>query len=237
LTAAQVIVVLDFASAGEALDMVDSLGEEGEMYKVGLELFSREGPAVVEALTGRGKRVFLDLKLHDIPNTVAGAVASVRDLGIDFLTIHTTGGLAMMSAAAEAAGDAVTLLGVTILTSMSTADLGRTWNRRLESVSEEVVRLAQMAVEAGVRGVVASALEARTLRSTLGSEPVIVTPGIRLAGDATHDQARVCTPADAAEAGADFLVVGRSITASSDPLDALRRVLAELGGSPNVSNT
>ena len=217
--------------------MVDSLGEEGEMYKVGLELFSREGPAVVEALTGRGKRVFLDLKLHDIPNTVAGAVASVRDLGIDFLTIHTTGGLAMMSAAAEAAGDAVTLLGVTILTSMSAADLGRTWNRPLESVSEEVVRLAQMAVEAGVGGVVASALEARTLRSTLGSEPVIVTPGIRLAGDAPHDQARVCTPADAAEAGADFLVVGRSITASPDPLDALRRVLDELGGSPNVSNT
>ena len=217
--------------------MVDSLGEEGEMYKVGLELFSREGPAVVEALTGRGKRVFLDLKLHDIPNTVAGAVASVRDLGIDFLTIHTTGGLAMMSAAAEAAGDAVTLLGVTILTSMSAADLGRTWNRPLESVSDEVVRLAQMAVAAGVGGVVASALEAKTLRSTLGSEPVIVTPGIRLAGDATHDQARVCTPSDAAEAGADFLVVGRSITASPDPLDALRRVLDELRGSPNVSKT
>jgi orotidine-5'-phosphate decarboxylase len=237
LTAAQVIVVLDFASAREALDLVDSLGEEGEMYKVGLELFSREGPAVVEALTGRGKRVFLDLKLHDIPNTVAGAVASVRDLGIDFLTIHTTGGPAMMSAAAEAAGDAVTLLGVTILTSMSAADLGRTWNRPLESVSDEVVRLAQMAVAAGVGGVVASALEAKTLRSTLGSEPVIVTPGIRLAGDATHDQARVCTPSDAAEAGADFLVVGRSITASPDPLDALRRVLDELRGSPNVSKT
>ena len=232
---AQVIVVLDFASAREALTLVDSLGEEGEMYKVGLELFSREGPAVVQALTERGKRVFLDLKLHDIPNTVAGAVASVRDLGIDFLTIHTTGGRAMMAAAAEAAGDTMTLLGVTILTSLSVTDLETTWNRRLGSISEEVVRLAGLAREAGVRGVVASALETRTLRSALGSELVIVTPGIRLSGDAAHDQARVCTPADAAEAGADFLVVGRSITSSADPLSALRRVLDDIGRRPETS--
>ena len=232
---AQVIVVLDFASAREALTLVDSLGEEAEMYKVGLELFSREGPAVVEALTERGKRVFLDLKLHDIPNTVAGAVASVRDLGIDFLTIHTTGGRAMMVAAAKAAGDTMTLLGVTILTSMSVVDLETTWDRRLESVSDEVVRLARMAWEAGVGGVVASALEARTLRTALGSELVIVTPGIRLSGDAAHDQARVCTPADAAEAGADFLVVGRSISTSPDPLSALRSVLDDIGRRPETS--
>ena len=179
--------------------------------------------------------MFLDLKLHDIPNTVAGAVASVRDLGIDFLTIHTTGGRAMMAAAAEAAGDTMTLLGVTILTSLSVTDLETTWNRRLGSISEEVVRLAGLAREAGVRGVVASALETRTLRSALGSELVIVTPGIRLSGDAAHDQARVCTPADAAEAGADFLVVGRSITSSADPLSALRRVLDDIGRRPETS--
>ncbi len=145
---AQVIVALDFATAREAMVLVDSLGEEGEIYKVGLELFSREGPSVVEALSGRGKRVFLDLKLHDIPSTVAGAVASVRNLGIDFLTIHTTGGRAMMAAAAEVAGKEVTLLGVTVLTSLSVTDLETTWDRSLGSVSEEVVRLAQLAFQA-----------------------------------------------------------------------------------------
>lgn len=230
---AQVIIALDFATAQEAMELVDSLGEEGEIYKVGLELFSREGPSVVEALSGRRKRVFLDLKLHDIPHTVAGAVASVRDLGIDFLTVHTTGGRAMMAAAAEMAGDRMTLLGVTVLTSLSVTDLETTWDRSLGSIREEVVRLAELASEAGVGGVVASAFETRSLRGTLGSELVIVTPGIRLGGDATHDQARVSTPADAADAGADFLVVGRSITRSPDPLGALQRVLGEINGPPD----
>ena len=233
---AQVIVALDFATAREAMVLVDSLGEEGEIYKVGLELFSREGPSVVEALSGRGKRVFLDLKLHDIPSTVAGAVASVRNLGIDFLTIHTTGGRAMMAAAAEVAGKEVTLLGVTVLTSLSVTDLETTWDRSLGSVSEEVVRLAQLAFQAGVGGVVASALETRSLRSALGSDPVIVTPGIRLGGDATDDQARVSTPADAADAGANFLVVGRSITRSPDPLAALRRILDEISNPSDPSH-
>ena len=233
---AQVIVALDFATAREAMVLVDSLGEEGEIYKVGLELFSREGPSVVEALSGRGKRVFLDLKLHDIPSTVAGAVASVRNLGIDFLTIHTTGGRAMMAAAAEVAGKEVTLLGVTVLTSLSVTDLETTWDRSLGSVSEEVVRLAQLAFQAGVGGVVASALETRSLRRALGSDPVIVTPGIRLGGDATDDQARVSTPADAADAGANFLVVGRSITRSPDPLAALRRILDEISNPSDPSH-
>jgi len=233
---AQVIVALDFATAREAMVLVDSLGEEGEIYKVGLELFSREGPSVVKALSGRGKRVFLDLKLHDIPSTVAGAVASVRNLGIDFLTIHTTGGRAMMAAAAEVAGKEVTLLGVTVLTSLSVTDLETTWDRSLGSVSEEVVRLAQLAFQAGVGGVVASALETRSLRRALGSDPVIVTPGIRLGGDATDDQARVSTPADAADAGANFLVVGRSITRSPDPLAALRRILDEISNPSDPSH-
>ena len=233
---AQVIVALDFATAQEAMELVDSLGEEGEIYKVGLELFSREGPSVVEALSGRRKRVFLDLKLHDIPQTVAGAVASVRDLGIDFLTIHTIGGRAMMAAAAEMAGDQMTLLGVTVLTSLSVADLETTWDRSLGSVSEEVVRLAELAFQAGVGGVVASALETRSLRRALGSDPVIVTPGIRLGGDATDDQARVSTPADAADAGANFLVVGRSITRSPAPLAALRRILDEISNPSDPSH-
>ena len=138
-----------------------------------------------------------------------------------------------MAAAAEMAGDQMTLLGVTVLTSLSVTDLETTWDRSLGSIREEVVRLAELASEAGVGGVVASALETRSLRSALGSELVIVTPGIRLGGDATHDQTRVSTPADAADAGADFLVVGRSITRSPDPPDALRRVLGEINGPPD----
>ena len=230
---AEVIIPLDYASAEEALDLVEVLGSACDFYKVGLELFSREGPGVVEALTQRDKRIFLDLKLHDIPNTVARTVSAARDLGVDFLTVHTTGGSPMMAAAAEAAGGEVTLLGVTVLTSMSVSDVEAVWKRKLGSLRDEVVRLAGLAKAAGLDGVVASPMEVRPLKRLVGSNLLVVTPGIRLAGDDHHDQARVATPEAAAEAGADYLVVGRSITRAADPVQALAlvRSQAEVGSS------
>ena len=226
---AEVIVVLDYATADEALALVDVLGSAADFYKVGLELFSREGPGVVEALTDRDKRVFLDLKLHDIPNTVARAVAAARDLGVDFVTVHATGGAPMMAAAAEAAGGSVTLLGVTVLTSMTVPDVEAAWGRELGSLRDEVVRLATLARDSGVGGVVASSMEARPLKRLVGPDLLVVSPGIRLAGDDHHDQARVATPGDAAEAGADYLVVGRSITGAHDPVEALGLVRSQAG--------
>ena len=224
---AEVIVALDYASGEEALDLVEALGSAGDFYKVGLELFSREGPRIVEALTQRDKRVFLDLKLHDIPNTVARSVGAARDLGVDFLTLHTTGGRPMMVAAAEAAGAELTLLGVTVLTSMAVSDVEEVWHRELGSLGDEVVRLAGLAKEAGVGGVVASPMEVRTLKRLVGSDLLVVTPAIRLGGDEHHDQARVATPAEAAAAGADHLVVGRSITRAPDPAEALALVRSQ----------
>ena len=221
---AEVIVALDYATGKEALGLVDALGSAGDFYKVGLELFSREGPEVVEALTQRDKRVFLDLKLHDIPNTVARSVSAARELGVDFLTLHTTGGVPTMAAAAEAAGGALTLLGVTVLTSMSVPDVEAAWGRKLGSLRDEVVRLAGMAKEAGLGGVVASPMEARPLKRLLGSDLLVVTPGIRLGDDDHHDQARFARPTEAADAGADYLVVGRSITRAPDPVEALALV-------------
>lgn len=231
---AQVIIPLDVPSLDEAMGLVDSLGEATDCYKVGLELFTSAGPAAVQALKERDKRVFLDLKLHDIPNTVARAVGRARDLEVDLLTLHATGGRRMMEAAAEAAGDELTLLGVTVLTSMTSSDMEDSWGRVVDSLEEEVVRLARLARESGVGGVVASVREAAPIRSALGGDLVVVTPGIRLAGDDAHDQARVSTPAEAVAAGADYLVIGRSITQASDPAEALRRVYEEMAGASPV---
>ncbi|MCH7890668.1 MAG: orotidine-5'-phosphate decarboxylase [Gemmatimonadetes bacterium] len=234
---AQVIVALDVPTLNEAMGLVDSLGEESGFYKVGLELFTREGPSVVRALAEKGKRIFLDLKLHDIPNTVARAVDRARELEVEFLTLHTTGGRAMMEAAAAAAGDDLTLLGVTVLTSMTASDVEDSWGRAVESLEEEVVRLARLARAAGVGGVVASVQEAAAIKNALGAELVVVTPGIRLAGDEAHDQARVSTPAEAVAAGADYLVIGRSVTQAPDPAEALRRVYEEASGPSAVPTT
>jgi len=231
---AQVIIALDVPTLDEAMGLVDSLGDETDFYKVGLELFTREGPSVVQALATRDKRIFLDLKLHDIPNTVARAVARARDLDVDFLTLHTTGGRRMMAAAAEAAGTDLTLLGVTVLTSMTASDIESSWGRGVDSIEDEVVRLARLAQESGVGGVVASVREAASIKEAVGSALVVVTPGIRLAGDDAHDQARVSTPAEAVAAGADCLVVGRSVTRALDPVEALRRVCAQAAGPSAV---
>ena len=231
---AQVIIPLDVPTLDDAMGLVDSLGEAADFYKVGLELFTAEGSAAVQALKQRNKRVFLDLKLHDIPSTVARAVARARVLEVDLLTLHATGGRLMMEAAAQAAENDLTLLGVTVLTSMPSSDMEHSWGREVDSIEEEVVRLATLVRDSGVGGVVASVREAAPVKKALGSDLVVVTPGIRFAGGDAHDQARVSTPGAAVAAGADYLVIGRSVTQAPDPAEALRRVHEEMAGSRAV---
>ena len=231
---AQVIIPLDVPTLDDAMGLVDSLGEAADFYKVGLELFTAEGSAAVQALKQRNKRVFLDLKLHDIPSTVARAVARARVLEVDLLTLHAMGGRPMMEAVAQAAENDLTLLGVTVLTSMTSSDMEHSWGREVDSIEEEVVRLATLVRDSGVGGVVASVREAAPVKKALGSDLVVVTPGIRFAGGDAHDQARVSTPGAAVAAGADYLVIGRSVTQAPDPAEALRRVHEEMAGSRAV---
>jgi len=225
---AGIIVALDHGSQEEALALVDRLGGSGTFYKVGLELYTRAGPSVVEALRMRGKRVFLDLKLHDIPNTVAGAVRAASALDVELLTVHVSGGTSMLEAAREASMGGVRLLGVTVLTSLAATEVEAVWGREINSIRDEVARLAELAHQCGIDGVVASALEAGWIRRTLGPERLIVTPGIRPAGADQGDQKRVATPASAVEAGADYLVVGRPVTKAADPALVLDALLAEV---------
>ncbi len=229
---AEVIVALDYPSAEEALSMVERLGPSATFYKVGLELYSRSGPGVVESLTAMGKRVFLDLKLHDIPNTVAGAMRSAADLGVDLITVHTAGGSAMLEAAAGASGSHTRVLGLTVLTSLTPAELEVVWGREIRSIQQEVGRLTDLAVECGLDGVVASALEATWIRNRVDRDFLVVTPGIRPSGTDPGDQRRVATPADAVAAGSDYLVVGRTITQAADPHAALEGLLAEMSEPP-----
>lgn len=230
------IVALDVASRAEAERLLDRLGPAADFVKVGLQLFVAEGPEIVEAMRGRGCRVFLDLKLHDIPNTVAHAVLSASRLGVNLLTLHASGGAAMMRAARDAAGDATgapQLLAVTVLTSLSDAEVAQAWGRDAVQAADEVGRLAGLAHACGMDGVVASVHELPAVRVAAGSDFLVLTPGIRLAGDAAGDQARVATPAEAARLGANYVVLGRSITAASDPAAALDRAIAELNGAPH----
>lgn len=225
----RVIVPLDFPSAEQAFDMVDRLGEQGVFYKVGLELYTRSGPSVVQTLVDRGKRVFLDLKLHDIPNTVAGAVSAASDLGVELLTVHATGGPTMLEAAAEARVGDLKLLAVTVLTSLSPDEMGRVWGRGdVRSLREEVGRLAVMARDAKVGGVVTSPLEVSWIRGQVEDDFLIVTPGVRPAGADRDDQNRVATPSDAVRGGADYLVIGRPITRAEDPAAAMAAILREI---------
>ena len=224
----RVIIPLDVPSTEEARALVDRLGDAGTFYKVGFELYTGAGPAFVTELVDRGKRVFLDLKLHDIPNTVAGAVAVASDLGVEFLTVHTSGGATMLEAAARARSGGIRLLGVTVLTSLSPDEISTVWGREIRSLREEVGRLAMMARDAGMDGVVASPLETPWIRSLSGPDLIIVTPGIRPAGSDRGDQNRITTPAEAVQAGADFLVIGRPITQAEDPPAALASILAEI---------
>mgnify|MGYP003388743747 FL=1 len=224
----RVIVPLDVSSKQAAMALVDRLGGQADFYKVGFELYTRSGPDVVRELVERGKQVFLDIKLHDIPNTVGRAVAVASELGVDLLTVHVSGGPSMMEAAAKARGGDLKLLGVTVLTSLSPDEMSTVWDREIRSVREEVGRLAVLASDTGMNGVVASALEASWLRRHLGEDFLIVTPGIRPAGSDAGDQSRIATPADAVAAGADYLVIGRPITQATDPAAALAAVLREI---------
>jgi orotidine-5'-phosphate decarboxylase len=221
----RIVVALDLGSAAEALDLVDALGPDVGVYKVGAQLFTREGPRFVDALKKREKRIFLDLKFHDIPNTVRGAVRSAAERGVDMLTVHASGGVEMLAAAREAAGeDGPTVLAVTLLTSLATEEVEQIFGRSPLSLVDEVVRLAGLAVEAELDGVVASVTEVKSIRRRHGADLMIVTPGIRLVGDDPADQTRYATPEDAARAGADYIVVGRSITGADDPEAAFRSI-------------
>ncbi|KPJ84251.1 MAG: hypothetical protein AMS19_01235 [Gemmatimonas sp. SG8_23] len=231
----RVIIPLDVPTQDEALALVERLGDRADFYKVGLELYTKAGPDVVRALVGRGKKVFLDLKLHDIPNTVARATAAAAELGVDLLTVHGAGGSSMLEAAVRAREGDLKLLAVTILTSLSPDEMRAVWGREIRSVREEVGRLTQLARDAGIDGVVASALEAGWVRTHVGPNFLIVTPGIRPAGSSRDDQNRVATPAEAVAAGSDYLVIGRPITRADDPRAALEAVLREIE-EPEASN-
>jgi orotidine-5'-phosphate decarboxylase len=227
-----VIVALDFPSAAEALNLAQRLSPSLCRVKVGKELFTRAGPALVEELQELGFEVFLDLKFHDIPNTVAGAVRAAAELGVWMVNVHASGGRRMMEAAVEALApfsQPPILLGVTVLTSMSDQDLQELGYS--ETAQQRVARLAALTVKSGLDGVVCSAQEVEALRGQCGEAFCLVTPGIRLAGDDAGDQRRVMTPAKALALGSDYLVIGRSITAADDPLAALQRVHEELAAS------
>jgi orotidine-5'-phosphate decarboxylase len=221
-------VALDVPDGRLALDMVDRLGDSCRWLKVGMELYYAEGNSLLEALRSRGYRIFLDLKLHDIPNTVAGGVRSVARSGAELLTVHAAGGAAMLAAAAETARTpgAPRLLAVTVLTSMDATELSNVG--ACGSPADQVLRLARLAAAAGIHGMVCSAQEVAGLRAELGREAMLVVPGIRPAGDAANDQRRVATPADAIAAGASMLVVGRPITRAANPADAARAILGEI---------
>ena len=225
----RLIVALDVPSAEKARQVVQSIGEAATTYKVGKQLFTAEGPQIVRDLVSSGRKVFLDLKFHDIPNTVAGAVRAASELGVSMLTVHASGGGRMLRAAAQAAEQSparLMVLAVTVLTSLSDGDmieLGIT-----AKVIDQVVRLAVLARDAGCAGVVASALEAHELRRELGSDFKIVTPGVRPAGTRAGDQARVLTPKEAIAAGANYLVVGRPILEAADPSRAANEIVREI---------
>ena len=223
----RIIVALDTPGAEPALALVDHIGPACGFYKVGLELFAAAGPRVVEELGRRSKHVFLDSKLHDIPNQVAGAVTRVGELGVKFLTVHALGGRDMLAAAAAAAPASLTLLGVTVMTSLDGSSLEALFGRRVDDVGAEVDRLARLVREAGLGGVVCSAAEASRVRGIMGPGPCIVTPGIRPAGVPVHDQRRVRTPGEAFAAGATHIVVGRPVTGAPDPAAAFASIAAE----------
>ena len=212
----ELILALDTPRAADALRLLDRLPAL-QWVKVGSILMTREGPDFVRQLAGRGLKVFLDLKWHDIPNTVAGAVSAAREMGVAMATLHTLGGSAMLEAAAVASAGEVALVGVTVLTSHDAPGYARTVGRGEVDLTPEVERLAMVAVKAGLQGVVCSPREVSVLRGRLGPDPLIVVPGIRRQSDPHGDQARVASAKDAAANGASHLVVGRPILQAADP--------------------
>ena len=228
----KLILALDLPDRAAALAMVDRLPPEVLWYKVGLELYLAEGAAIVRELRARGKRVFLDLKLHDIPNTVAAAVRIAAATGANLLTVHAAGGPAMVRAAVDTAaahGTELAILAVTVLTSMGPADLAATGVDA--SPAEQVLLLGGMALQAGAAGLICSPLEVDALRSAHGPRPLIVVPGIRSSGDGFGDQQRTASATKAIRFGASCLVVGRPVTQSSDPASAARDLLSQIASA------
>lgn len=226
----RIVVVLDYSNAKDALDLAARLNPAHCRVKVGKELFTAAGPAVVSALQQRGFQVFLDLKYHDIPNTVAGACRAAASLGVWMVNVHASGGRAMMAAAREAIdranGKKPLLIGVTVLTSFDDAalhDIGVA-----DGAAAQVMRLTGLAHECGLDGVVCSAEEAALVKESTHAGFLTVTPGIRLPGDAKGDQRRVVTPADAIRMGAEYLVIGRSITHAADPIATLKQIQEQI---------
>ncbi|MDC0494802.1 orotidine-5'-phosphate decarboxylase [bacterium] len=225
----KIIVALDFPQQVSAMVLVDQLDPRLCRLKVGKELFTAAGPSFVKLLVAKGFDVFLDLKFHDIPNTVAKAVIAVADLGVWMTNVHASGGSRMMRAAKQALVERrsdMLLIGVTVLTSMEDEDLAEVSVER--SVDDQVLHLATLAKQANLDGVVCSAQEARLLKSSFGGTFNLVTPGVRLAGAGADDQRRVTTPMDAVALGSDYLVIGRPITQSPDPLATLKEINASI---------
>jgi orotidine-5'-phosphate decarboxylase len=240
----RLIVALDVSSAAAAQKIVTAVGDSVHIYKVGMQLYTAEGPQVVRDLVSSGRQVFLDLKYHDIPNTVAAAVREAAQLGVSLLTVHASGGEKTLRAAAEAshAGAGVTarqsqplqILAVTVLTSMDESDLHQTGVSG--ALLDQVLRLASIALGTGCAGVVSSAREVKALRAKLGENFLIVNPGVRPAGADHGDQARVVTPAEAFRAGATHIVVGRPITAAKDPAAAARAIQQEISAATDETS-
>jgi orotidine-5'-phosphate decarboxylase len=225
------IVALDVPNQESASIIVSAIGDLCRFYKVGSELSTSAGPSVVRFLRDHGNEVFLDLKWHDIPNTIRGAARSAARLGARLVTVHATGGIAMMRAAVEGAqqgGSGTKVLAVTVLTSFDADRLTQAWGRPNIVVMDEVLRLAGQALEAGVQGIVCGGAEAAAVRKRYGDALELLIPGVRLAGSASNDQVRIATPQEAAAAGANYIVVGRTVTAAPAPRDAIRRVIDAL---------
>ena len=223
----RLMVALDVPELNVALELVDRLGDQVEWYKVGKQLFTHYGPVVLKELKSRGRNVFLDMKFHDIPNTVAQAIRSAALIGADIINVHASGGPAMLAAAAEAGRETgKTVIAVTVLTSMDAEQLQALGIQA--TPAEQVLRLARLTQAAGLPGVVCSALELPMLRREFGSDFLTLVPGIRPAGAAAGDQKRIMTPAQAAAAGANYIIVGRPIVAAPDPATAAQAVLEEL---------
>jgi orotidine-5'-phosphate decarboxylase len=221
----KIIVALDAATKAQALALVEQLRDKISFFKIGLQLYTAEGPETVRAVLATGAKLFLDLKLHDIPNTVAKAVESAANLSVQMLTIHLSGGSEMIRDAVAARKDTMSILGVTVLTSADASTLREVGIS--EKVDEQVLRLARLGIENGVDGLVCSPHEIKTLRAEFGDKIKIVVPGIRPSWSEPGDQKRFMTPREAIDAGADYLVIGRPITAHKNPREAVGRILRE----------
>ncbi len=222
-----IIVALDYDSAEEALELVDRLHGAIDFFKVGKQLFTRTGPEIVRQLRGRGVEVFLDLKFHDIPETVRKAVRSCVDLEVRFLTIHTSGGSEMMKYALQGAeGSKTEVLGVTVLTSMNEEAIREVGVNR--SISDQVLSLATLAVESGLKGLVCSPYEVKIIREKVSKTVTLVTPGIRGLGEEKGDQKRTLSAAEAIQKGSTYLVIGRPITQAQDPVEAAHQIITSI---------